>query len=220
MTLRIVSKTQSLPILVFDVLYTVLLLSLINVCTLNQDKIKKLQTSVILKHTLHTYTIINLKKLINVLDLYTVVRFGEQIYIYFWNKKVVCSHAKSWRETLCYHGGTCCKVICCSSVKTQQLTQTVITHLAPYWPQQAAVYKNSMKLVIPLHFISWKKTPNDAVTPQGQGQFTPKIKANAEPRLLSSLVWIDSGIVVSRHRVESFCMKWNVTEWQVSWNSC
>ena len=47
MTLRIVFKTQSLPILVFDVLYTVLLLSLINVCTLNQDKIKnfKLQTS-------------------------------------------------------------------------------------------------------------------------------------------------------------------------------
>ena len=26
------------------------------------------------------------------------------------------------------------------------------------------------------------------------GQFTPKMKANAEPRLLSSLVWIDSGV--------------------------
>ena len=50
---------------------------------------------------------------------------------------------------------------------------------------------NSMKLVIPLHFISWKKTPNDAVTPQRQSQFTPKMKANAVPRLLSSLVWID-----------------------------
>ena len=50
---------------------------------------------------------------------------------------------------------------------------------------------NSMKLVIPLHFISWKKTPNDAVTSQRQGQFTPKVKANAVPRLLSSLVWID-----------------------------
>ena len=50
---------------------------------------------------------------------------------------------------------------------------------------------NSMKLVIPLHSISWKKTPNDAVTPQRQSQFTPKMKANAVPRLLSSLVWID-----------------------------
>ena len=50
---------------------------------------------------------------------------------------------------------------------------------------------NSMKLVIPLHLISWKKTPNDAVTPQCQSQFTPKMKANAVPRLLSSLVWID-----------------------------
>ena len=50
---------------------------------------------------------------------------------------------------------------------------------------------NSMKLVILLHFISWKKTPNDAVTPQRQSQFTPKMTANAVPRLLSSLVWID-----------------------------
>ena len=36
-----------------------------------------------------------------------------------------------------------------------------------------------------------KKTPNDAVTPQRQSQFTPKMKANAVPHLLSSLVWID-----------------------------
>ena len=49
-------------------------------------------------------------------------------------------------------------------------------------------HMTSMKLVIPLHFISWKKTPNDAVTPQRQSQFTPKMKANAVPRLLSSLV--------------------------------
>ena len=63
---------------------------------------------------------------------------------------------------------------------------------------------NSMKLVIPLHFISWKKTPNDAVTPQSQSQFTPKMKANTVPRLLSSLVWIDSGVEVSQNRLESF----------------
>ena len=36
------------------------------------------------------------------------------------------------------------------------------------------------------------------------GQFTPKMKANAEPHLLSSLVWIDSGVVVWQHRLESF----------------
>ena len=50
---------------------------------------------------------------------------------------------------------------------------------------------NSMKLAIPLHFISCKKTPSDAVTPQRQSQFTPKMKANAVPRLFSSLVLID-----------------------------
>ena len=33
---------------------------------------------------------------------------------------------------------------------------------------------NSMKLVILLHFITLKKTPNDAVTPQRQSQFTQK----------------------------------------------
>ena len=48
------------------------------------------------------------------------------------------------------------------------------------------------------------------------GQFTPKMKANAEPRLLSSLVWIDSGIEMSQHHLKSF---FQVTEWQVSWNS-
>ena len=37
-------------------------------------------------------------------------------------------------------------------------------------------------------FYFMKKTPNDTVTPQRQSQFTPKMKANAEPRLLSSLV--------------------------------
>ena len=39
------------------------------------------------------------------------------------------------------------------------------------------------------------------------GQFTPRMKANAELHLLSSLVWIDSGVVVSQHRLESFFMK-------------
>ena len=34
------------------------------------------------------------------------------------------------------------------------------------------------------------------------GQFTPKMKANAVPRLLSSLVGIDSGVAVSQHRLE------------------
>ena len=53
------------------------------------------------------------------------------------------------------------------------------------------IIMKSMKLVIPLHLISWKKTPNDAVTPQRQSQFTPKMKANVVPRLLSSLVCID-----------------------------
>ena len=48
---------------------------------------------------------------------------------------------------------------------------------------------NAVKLVIPLHFIPRKKkTTNDAVTPLCQSQFTPKMKANAVPRLLSSLV--------------------------------
>ena len=50
---------------------------------------------------------------------------------------------------------------------------------------------NSMKFVIPLHLISWIKIPNDAVTPQRQSQFAPKMRANVVPRLLSSLVWID-----------------------------
>ena len=67
------------------------------------------------------------------------------------------------------------------------------------WVQESKVHSSPifffswipMKLVIPLHIISLKKTPNDAVTPQRQSQFTPKMKANALLRLVSSLVWID-----------------------------
>ena len=39
------------------------------------------------------------------------------------------------------------------------------------------------------------------------GQFTPNMKATAEPRLLSSLLWIDPGIKVSQHCLESVNMK-------------
>ena len=65
---------------------------------------------------------------------------------------------------------------------------------------------NTVKLVIPLHFIALKQTPNDAVTPQRQSQFTPKMKANAVPRLLSSLVWNDqynecNGMTIKFHGI-------------------
>ena len=40
-------------------------------------------------------------------------------------------------------------------------------------------------------FYFMKKDSKNAVTPQHQSQFTPKMKANAVPRLFSSLVWID-----------------------------
>ena len=72
------------------------------------------------------------------------------------------------------------------ALKTWNKFSCILSHYTKY-----TYITNSIKLVIPLHFISWKKTPNDAMTPQRQSQFTPKMKANAVPRLLSSLVWID-----------------------------
>ena len=75
-----------------------------------------------------------------------------------------------------------------------EYTQTLLHHIIVWHllggkqTSKSLTGMNSMKLVIPLHFISRKKTPNDAVTPQRQSQFTPKMKANAVPRLLSSLV--------------------------------
>ena len=58
---------------------------------------------------------------------------------------------------------------------------------------------------IKLHFliISWVLWGLSFRCIHCTGQFTPKMKANAEPRLLSSLVWIDSGVVESQHRLES-----------------
>ena len=87
-------------------------------------------------------------------------------------------------------------VTCCSNQPWQSNITPTSYHLAYYdscngLSHHLPYIMNSMKLDIPLHFISWKKTPNDAVTQQCQSQFTPKMKANAVPRLLSSLVWID-----------------------------
>ena len=81
----------------------------------------------------------------------------------------------------CQCNNSCIRIIACYKLIT--LHSAVINPVSKY--------TNYMKLVIPLHFISWKKIPNDAGTPQHQSQFTPKMKANAVPRLLSSLVWID-----------------------------
>ena len=69
------------------------------------------------------------------------------------------------------------------------------------------VFMNSMRLVIPLHFVSWKKTSNDAVTPQCQSQFTPKMKANAEPPLLSS--FCELTLVLWCQRIVWSLFSWN-----------
>ena len=53
------------------------------------------------------------------------------------------------------------------------------------------LHMNSIKLVFPLHLISWKKDSKRCCDTKRQSQFTPKMKANAASRLLSSLVWID-----------------------------
>ena len=56
---------------------------------------------------------------------------------------------------------------------------------------------NSME---PLHFILWKKTPNDAVTPQRQSQFTPKMKVQAVQHLL----WCELTSSMRCNRLTSF----------------
>ena len=56
----------------------------------------------------------------------------------------------------------------------------------------------------PFVILSWIPWKSSFRYVHCTGQFTPKMKANAEPRLLSSLVRIDSSVVVSQHRLESF----------------
>ena len=82
---------------------------------------------------------------------------------------------------------------------------TIVVCLLDFWHLTGS-YMNSMKLVIPLHLISWKKTPIDAVTPQCLSQFTPKIKAKR--------------FCICFHLWCELTSTTNVTEWQVSWNSC
>ena len=108
----------------------------------------------------------------------------SQIWAIFSSQIILCCidlHMTDLTIALSIVGGVCSK-------PRQELWRIIVMNC------RCRIYNyimNSLKLVIPLQFISWKKTPNDAVTPQRQGQFTPKMKANVVPRLLSSLVWID-----------------------------
>ena len=54
-----------------------------------------------------------------------------------------------------------------------------------------SIVMNSMKLVIPLYFISWKKDSKWCCDTTKPEPINTANKANAVPRLLSSLVWID-----------------------------
>ena len=103
------------------------------------------------------------------------------------------------------------------------MTRNVLCHMT---------YMNSMKLVIPLHFIYWKTkflilagsafSPNTIRAGNQLHSLYWSIHTKDESKretafaFISSLVWIDSGVVVSQHCLE----KLNVTEWWFSWNSC
>ena len=66
---------------------------------------------------------------------------------------------------------------------------------------------NSMKLVIPLHFTSWKKDSKrccDTTTPES-------IHTKDESKRGSAFAFM-FGV--------NWPVQWDVTEWQVSWNSC
>ena len=108
-----------------------------------------------------------------------------------------------------------CKKHVTDMLFTDVLTWCLRCWAAPGFPSRArpretsrcepgGLFKNSMKLVVSLHFISCKKAPNDAVTPQRQSQFTPKMKANVVLRLHLSLVWIDQDNVNECNRMTSF----------------
>ena len=65
----------------------------------------------------------------------------------------------------------------------------------------------NMTKILPIFCFAWIPWNLSFHYIHRTGQFAPKMKANEEPHLLSSLVWIDSGVVVSQHRLESFFMK-------------
>ena len=71
-----------------------------------------------------------------------------------------------------------------------------------------------------IFYFMKKKTPNDAVTPQRQSQFTPKMKANAVSRLLSSLVWIDQYNRSSTALIISGKMHFPLISDSFSWTKC
>ena len=87
----------------------------------------------------------------------------------------------------------------------QSSSATAPLHAAVLPEMSHRPFMNTMKLVILLHFVSWKKTPNDVVTPQRQSQFTPR--------------WKQTRFRLCFHLWCELTSTMNVTEWQVSWNS-
>ena len=75
-------------------------------------------------------------------------------------------------------------------------------------------------IVILLHFISWKKTPNDAVTPQCHRSIHIKdeSKCGIAFAFIFGVNWLWRCGDTASFGV--FFQELNVTKWQVSWNWC
>ena len=72
------------------------------------------------------------------------------------------------------------------SINCILITQISLFNRIDLWRREKVHEFHENCLSVTFYFR--KKTPNDDVTPQLQSQFTPKMKANAVPRLLSYLL--------------------------------
>ena len=111
---------------------------------------------------------------------------------------IICSLVTFWQDIACQQlaiGVVCCHFLLAIGACHLCLPLVASGAWSVCLPLQVACHK------LPAH--EFHETCH-AVTFIVLVNSQPKMKPNTEPRLLSSLVWIDSGIMVSQHRLESF----------------
>ena len=125
--------------------------------------------------------------------------------VFFWrlhrDTDIKISHRSKIREAVQCVNQTC-DVTPLSVVLRRQTNKRILRDPGPYWVpdpfMESCLCTKLMKLIL---WIPWNLSFRYI---HSTCQFTPKMKANAEPSLLSSLVWIDSGVMASQHCLASF----------------
>ena len=113
----------------------------------------------------------------------------------------ICNHLNKTKSGLSFHR------LLYTEIKYQIYICSFFFFKVKLFVARITANMNSMKLVIPLHFISWKKRLQTML-------WHHNARVNSHQR------WKQTRFRICFHLWCELTITMNVTEWQVSWNSC